>query len=387
MLDFSEDDLLLDARIMTSTYSPDNFGLPYVEPFAELSSNGASVGPVSWGKNTIFTHEPDLLYSIIQQHSDCIRFLTFAEKSMNAELVKSSRYSAANSKNSSQSDSNYKKMAVEEHGEEQKNGISVKGECYNRSVVEITLLLPLSMDVYELNRFTGSSSGFSTISFEKISLKQLRRDAERDTFKVNGNPLIGSEKGLEGICSVIVQCCNRALLQCCLQPIEESIENDIALEILSKASRTHSGGIAYQYLQYLIKPDNIVIVPLSTLAKPLNINISISSFTEFRDKASHVSDGVNSLQNPSRENKWGLVCNIECSTFFTLKSSIASFDHDFPIDGIEVEKPDDVSVQIMYEDSVCLSVNPSSKCSIESIAGMKNSSTISGRVTIQKLDV
>ena len=357
MLTYSADDLFSDASIMTSTCPTENFGLPWPG-----SSSSLTVGSSS--------HNEDHLLSIIHQHSDCIRFLTFAEKSMRAESTRSNNYSMSmKTKQIRHSDdTGGSEIAVGERG-----SLNMVDAYHNRIMEDIVPLLPLSLKVSEINSATTHSSMHLAASCGKISQKQLRRDVERDTFKVNGNFLIGSEEGLEGICSVIIQCCNEVLSQCCLQLLDKDVEVTFAHEVLAKASRTHSGGIAYQCIQYMIKPDNIVIVPVSTLAKPLKINISVGSFID--------SDTV--CYGP--DNRWGLVCAVECSTFFSLKSIDGLSPLDFPIENIEVEKLDDVTVQVLYEDSVCLPINPTTKCSIRNLNGIRGISPNSGKVTVHKL--
>ena len=352
MLVYSEDDLLSDANIMSSTCSTDNFGLPWPDYNSSLQAGSSSTNA-------------DYLQSIIHQHSDCIRFLNFAEKSMTAESTKSNDYSM----------SMKMKESCHLYGTRETKDIrgSVLKEHQNRTLKDVIPLLPLSLEVSEINSAGSTSSMHLAASSGKISLKQLRRDVERDTFKLNGTSLIGSEKGLEGICSAIVRCCNEVLSKCCLRSLDKDVETDIAHEVLAKASRTHSGGIAYQCLQYIIKPDDIVIVPLSTLAKPLNINISISSYAD--------SDTVQ-LES---DNRWGLVCAVECSTFFTLKSTGGMSSLDFPLENIEVERLEDVTVQLVYEDSVRIPINPCSKCSIHSLDGIRGVTPNSGKVSICKL--
>ena len=284
---------------------------------------------------------------------------------MTAESTKSNDYSMSmKMKKSCHSDDSRKIKDA--------RGCAVKA-YHNRILKDMIPLLPISIEVSEINSAGSTSSMHLTASCGKISLKQLHRDVERDTFKLNGTHLIGSEIGLEGICSAIVRCCSEVLSKCCLRPLDKAVETDIAHEVLAKASRTHSGGVAYQCLQYMIKPDDIVIVPLSTLAKPLNINISICSYAD---------SGTAYLES---DNRWGLVCAVECSTFFTLKSIDGLSSLDFPLENIEVEKLEDVTVQLVYEDSVRIPINPCAKYSIHSLNGIRGITPNSGKVSVCKL--
>ena len=353
MLAYCEEDLLSDADIMASMCSTENFGLSMPELSTAVSQGYAVNDSIS-------------MFRLIQQHSDCIRFLTFAEQSINAESAKSSFY------NHILNDDGTNRATTKGHTGSSTVGKSKLPENFSRSdLATILPLLPLSIDVSEIN-----SSGIADVfavssSSDRLSLKQLRKDVERDRFLVNGAPVIGSQAGLEGVSSTIVECCSRALSRCCLQPVDRVIENDIAVEVLSKASRTNSGGIAYQCLSYLIEPSGVVIIPVSTLAKPLSISISVGSFADHTDG------------NAKGDNKWGLVCRVECSTFFTLQSSGGMTDCQPPQFDVGSDASD-VIVEIMFEDSICIAVNPCNKYSVQNIAEIHSANANNGLVTVRR---
>lgn len=350
MFAYSEEDLISDANTMTSTFSTDNFGLVTPDHSSTTSQGGND-------------YDPNIVFNLAQQHSECLRFLAFADSTLRAESGKSSQYNMVmRTKPVVQFDSG-------SLGSASRNGqLQKHGEYHNRELKDIISELPISLDVSEINSSSTGRIFNSSASSVKVSLKQLRKDVERDRFIINGVPLLGSEKGLEGVSSAITECCIRALAQCCLQPMEKGVEDLIAVEVLSKASRTNSGGIAYQCLHYLIKPTSINIVPVSTLAKPLNINISVGSFID--SKASSIG----------QHNNWGLICHVDCSTFFTLKSSEETND------GIDhSENSEDPTVQIIFDDSICVPVNPCKKFSIQNLAGITGTSASSGKVTVRKL--
>jgi hypothetical protein len=350
MFAYSEEDLISDASIMTSTCSTDNFGL-LAPDHSSTTSQGDNVS------------DSNIVINLVQQHSECVRFLAFADSTLRAESGKSSQYNMVmRTKPALQTNSDREGNASRK-GQQQK-----LGEYHNRDLNDIIAELPISLDVSEINSSATGRIFNSSASSVKVSLKQLRKDVERDRFIINGVPLLGSEKGLEGVSSAITECCIRALAQCCLQPMEKGVEDLIAVEVLSKASRTNSGGIAYQCLHYLIKPTTINIVPVSTLAKPLNINISVGSFVD--SKAS----------GNGQHNNWGLICRVDCSTFFTLKSNEETTDS---ID--QSENSDDPTVQIIFDDSICVPVNPCKKFSIQNLAGITGTNANSGRVTVCKL--
>jgi hypothetical protein len=350
MFAYSEEDLISDANIMTSTCSTDHFGL--VIPDHSFTT--------SQGDND---YDPNTVLNLVQQHSECVRFLAFADSTLRAESGKSSQYNMVmRTKPALQSNSD-REASTSRNGQQQK-----LGEYHNRDLKDIISELPLSLDVSEINSSSTGRIFNSSASSVKVSLKQLRKDVERDRFIINGVPLLGSEKGLEGVSNAVTECCIRALAQCYLQPMEKGVEDLVAVEVLSKASRTNSGGIAYQCLHYLVKPTSINIVPVSTLAKPLNINISVGSFIDTKASGN------------GQHNNWGLICRIDCSTFFTLKSNEETNDN---ID--HNENSEDPTVQIIFEDSICVPVNPCKKFSIQNLAGITGTSANSGKVTVCKL--
>lgn len=129
------------------------------------------------------------------------------------------------------------------------------------------------------------------------------------------------------------------------------------------------GGLAYECLQYLIEPSSVAITPLSTLAKPLKISISVGSFSS--------SDSL-------EKNRYGLQCSIECSTFFNLKSVEIIPDNIILQKNIAKEetKVIDTIVQQVYENEICIDVNPCLKYSIKSISNMTGKLPHCGKITM-----
>lgn len=356
MFSYTEEELLSDAKMIASTSSSENFGMripSHSETFSE--------GP--------FIYDPDTLYGQVQRHADNVRFLNFAAESISAEAVKSSRYS----------DVMNLKLTEERNSDDFKTS-GIKEEIINHSQFHdldsryAESILPITIDVSEINKSASGSLFSVPASSERISIKQLRKDVERDRFTLNGAPLIGSELKLEGVISAIEQCCRRALQQCFMRPINKSIGRDLAIEILTKASRTNSGGIAYQCLHYLIKPSSIVITPLSNLAKPLNISITVGSFSETAGRSSTLDDN------------WGLISHVDCSTFFSIKANDMAPNN--PLSEINEDTSDnqtDTKVQIIFDDAICVPISLKAEHSISDLSGMTGTSGNSGKVTVQKL--
>lgn len=358
MFNYTEEELLSDAKMIASTCSTENFGMR-MPNHSEIISQGP------------FVYDPETLHGQVQQHADNIRFLNFAAESLSAESIKSSRYSdvmnfkVAEKRNSD----NFKTSAIQKDNANRR-------QFHDLDLVCALGLLPISVDVSEINSSASGSLFAQPTSSERLSIKQLRKDVERDRFTLNGVPLIGSELKLEGIISAIVQCCRRALLQCVVRPMTETAGHDLAVQILTKASRTNSGGIAYQCLHYLIKPSSIIITPLSNLAKPLNISIIAGSFSE------------TTVGNSVPDDNWGLISRVDCSTFFSIKAidmsrntSITDTNEDTS------DNQDDTRVQIMFEDAIGVPINLRTDYSISDLVGITGMSGESGKVTVCRLIV
>ena len=231
-------------------------------------------------------------------------------------------------------------------------GISAGDDQTNCSVNDMKILLPITIEANKLALLPSTS--------KDNSLKQLRKDIERDVLIVNGIQLSGSDNGLEGVIKLVTSLIQKVLRDCDLSPIEISVAETIAIEILKKATRTHSGAMAYQLLQYILNMETVTIVPVSTRAKPLSINISIDS-----------TEGGNN---------WGLICKIQCSTFFNLRSSESLITHD---EIVNFEKPaETIIIQALYENFICSEINIGGNYSITSNQKLLGTTATDGRVYV-----
>lgn len=116
------------------------------------------------------------------------------------------------------------------------------------------------------------------------------------------------------------------------------------LSLLSKASRSHSGGIAFQAAQSLIDPSTAMLMPQSAVAPPLKINIHLGAFPTLRsEECANQVDRETVSENESssatnaqprdkipnikttdgdigrRGGKWGLVCKITAESIFKVQ--------------------------------------------------------------------
>jgi len=138
-----------------------------------------------------------------------------------------------------------------------------------------------------------STVGINSCSSHEISLKQLAKDMERklshcyfllliimisilgDQLIINGAFVIGSTSQLSGIIDVfkeVVQTLTEEVGVNCMS--EENIVQ-MSQVCLSKASRTNSGSAAFRVLQSLIDPSKFSLLPMSTLAHPLVLRVSL----------------------------------------------------------------------------------------------------------------
>lgn len=74
------------------------------------------------------------------------------------------------------------------------------------------------------------------------TLKQLRKDLERDRLLVNSIRVVGATLGLSGIMQLVGDVCNKILLECGLPRLSEGMRDHVVLAVLGKAARSHSGG-------------------------------------------------------------------------------------------------------------------------------------------------
>jgi hypothetical protein len=118
----------------------------------------------------------------------------------------------------------------------------------------------------------------------EASMKQLKKDIERDRLLVNGIRMVGAEAGLDAILSKICGVCDTVHTECGMPKLSDEVKEFVVLSLLSKASRSHSGGIAFQAAQCLIDPATAMLMPQSAVAPPLKINIYLGAFPTTRSE-------------------------------------------------------------------------------------------------------
>jgi hypothetical protein len=121
-------------------------------------------------------------------------------------------------------------------------------------------------------------------------LAQLRKDAERDAYDVDGEVLVGAEARLEGVVAAVEESVRRAWRA---WRGAESLATDLgdgdgvrelATQVLWMASRTHCGALAWDAFRAVVPPDcvdgdTVLLVPRSEArAEPIAISVSCGPF-------------------------------------------------------------------------------------------------------------
>lgn len=199
------------------------------------------------------------------------------------------------------------------------------------SLVDFLDSLPLTVPSTEEQEQASSKDG---------SLKQLQRDIERDCLFINGVQIIGSI-GLDEVIAEMGRTIDTAFATCHLPPLPEEVRNEFSLSSLRKAARTNSGGQSFQALQSII-PSSHQLVPLSSLASPLRILISLGSQKGRANKVSTTHSLI------------GLIAIIQTTTVF----SIESIEHH----GSENHSvKEGTSISVLYENEVFIAFEGSNQ--------------------------
>ena len=137
--------------------------------------------------------------------------------------------------------------------------------------------------------------------------RQTSKDLERDRLLINGQYIVGAEKGIPSIQGILRASIERTLLAHDSSIRDVSMETLLALTnmALAKASRTNSAGSAYLALQPLLAIDEHAI-PLSELAPPICIRTTV---------------GVLPTGNSASVPKLALICEIDCTTIYHIRNS------------------------------------------------------------------
>ena len=153
----------------------------------------------------------------------------------------------------------------------------------------------------------------------ELPVKQLQRDVERDVIVINGKKILGSV-GIENVINEIVFAIGEVFGQNSFRTLykEPTLEakKDFAMAILRRAARTNRGGNSFEALQSLVDLMEIEIQPQSSLASPLEVEISIGSCAKYM-----LDSSSDEIQQFSDVDVVGLMAKIQTSTNYLLMKS------------------------------------------------------------------
>jgi hypothetical protein len=233
------------------------------------------------------------------------------------------------------------------------------------SVQHLADALPVCMVCSELNGTTSSNN--SGEGSRDASLKQLRRDVERDKLKINGRRVVGSEAGLDGVLAATVAALQDAMRTSRLPPLDGDAAHALAVEVLRWASRTNSGFLCYSAVQALLVDGSdgatTLITPLSTLAKPIAVDVRVGGAS-----AGHGG--------------WGLACTVTCSSFFNVSSSSDNVTSNSS--GSGSGGGSSVVLEGVYRHSLLLPVDVAGTVSARNLSGLAGNTLDAATVTVQR---
>jgi len=249
----------------------------------------------------------------------------------------------------------------------------------------------------------------------EASMKQLKKDIERDRLLVNGTRIVGAESGLDSVLRRICEVCDEVHQECGLPKLGTEAKEYTVLSLLSKASRSHSGGIAFQAAQSLIDPTTAMLVPQSAVTPPLKINIHLGAFPEhcriraekaaqqkqestlaaYQDSQDKPSAATATEENEDIEgliegletssthdtvlvshtpgNKWGLVGKVTCESIFKVQL------YDTPEAEVGYDDCSTGELEEGTEDAPCLFKPVPTKSHCHSAGGRSASSGLAGQ--------
>ena len=238
-----------------------------------------------------YQHEEGKLGKELRTYFERNRLLRFVDSVLNdvEDDLKSSSPPPPLSSSSSSSSSDLKSSSSSSS-----SSSSHKHDSFSVLLKHLPILVNLKVEDENLNmKMTATDS----------SIKQLVKDIARDKIVINGFNLNGSEVGLDGCIKKISYVVDVLTNEMNMETLNDSIKEEISITVLKLASRTSSGGISYQQLLNNIDTEKNVIIPMSNLALPLIIKLSVGSF---RDE--------------NNDTRIGLKCELTTSYYFSIRS-------------------------------------------------------------------
>ena len=178
-----------------------------------------------------------------------------------------------------------------------------------------------------------------------VSIAQAQRDIERDRLVIEGTFITGAEMRFQALRTHLALLVENKLKERLTGKGKvdlSSLSIHVSDEILLRSSRTFSGGASFNALAHHLS-ENVSPVPLSNLASPCNVRLTINA-TPCRlltDKGT--SQGIGSL-----------VAEIDTTTVFLVKK----FSQPFDADQSEILVEEEKTVSVKYQDSVIVPLAP-----------------------------
>ena len=337
---------------------------------------------------TVVDTDADVLNSLAS-HLESLRFAKFAAAALHSEICNISQNATK--------------------GCNKMDGAYYNGPDLHMGKSHFFTQLPFEVDLHQLSNMSNTLCN----AYEsEISMKQLTRDLERDRVVVNGRRLVGAANGLDGLVAAVGDCIDWNMAHCGLPPLSSALRRKVSLSVLRMACRTNSGGLCFHALRALLgkdppltyvdmpppstntlhitlffpslcmcRPDpaEVMLVPLSTLARPLAVKITVEAFMDHSEEGGGItrcspSNRSDCLQDTARDAliarnssvqavdtavkggtgkmRWGLCCEVRASTFFNL-TSIDDHDHDH--DGSTGGTSN--GVEAVYTNLLCLEID------------------------------
>jgi len=175
-------------------------------------------------------------------------------------------------------------------------------------------------------------------------LKQLKKDIERDKLLINNQRLLGAICGLDGIIAEISKILEHLMIDTTFPSLNTTLKEKLIYSILFKSSRTHSGALVFHALQSLIDTNTMLLIPQSSIAPPIHINLSIGDISSQLTQNERHSKDYGTTTEPitshhKRKNpdaleeedadsdatndycftsSWGIICKVSCEFIYTI---------------------------------------------------------------------
>jgi len=257
-IDASEDSILLLSEIID--FDIHWMGVDFLPTQKKLSAGKLDDGGSA----------DTMLVSMLSAHMENLRFLKFSSEALETEIFNQT----------------YNLKAVFKHEKHDHKVVVTNNNVTEADTSERLIKLsiaifhvqfPYCLRVSEISDIERMLQRHESL---ESKLKQLKKDVERDRILINGVRIVGSEVGMQGICDRIGIVCDKVLTECAISKLDITFREQLIQVILSKASRTHSGGITFQALQSVIDSTQSMLLPQSEITPPIRVKLYVGAFPD-----------------------------------------------------------------------------------------------------------